>query len=88
MKSSYLVKISSQVMENGVLAPHFVSWRGGFGDQSIPNAATVTLAGAMNIDPLVGLVMLTTGGKCGMIRTVSSAAWLAVEPARLLTTTE
>ena len=31
-KNSYLVKVSSQVVENGVLLPHSLMWRGGFGD--------------------------------------------------------
>ncbi len=31
-KSSYLVKVTSQVIENGVLLPHALVWRGGFGD--------------------------------------------------------
>lgn len=33
-KDSYLVKVTSQVMENGVLIPHSLAWRGGFGDST------------------------------------------------------
>lgn len=36
-KDSYLVKVSSQVIENGVLIPHSLIWRGGFGDSSGTN---------------------------------------------------
>jgi YidC/Oxa1 family membrane protein insertase len=36
-KNSYLVKITSQVMENGVLIPHSLVWRGGFGDSTGSN---------------------------------------------------
>jgi YidC/Oxa1 family membrane protein insertase len=39
--NSYLVQISSQVVENGVLAPHTLVWRGGFGDSTVVNAATI-----------------------------------------------
>lgn len=36
-KDSYLVKVSSQVTENGVLIPHSLVWRGGFGDSTGTN---------------------------------------------------
>ena len=36
-KNSYLVKITSQVVENGVLIPHSLVWRGGFGDSTGTN---------------------------------------------------
>ncbi len=38
---SYLVQISSQVVDNGVLMPHSMMWRGGFGDSTVINAATI-----------------------------------------------
>jgi len=41
MPNSYLVQITSQVADNGVLVPHELTWRGGFGDQTLPTAATV-----------------------------------------------
>ena len=41
MPKSYLVQITSQVVDNGVLLPHELTWRGGFGDQTIPNPASV-----------------------------------------------
>src|SRR5579871_530434 len=31
-KDSYLVQVTSEVTENGVLLPHSLAWRGGFGD--------------------------------------------------------
>lgn len=40
MPDSYLVQITSQVMDNGVLLPHEFTWRGGFGDETIPNPAS------------------------------------------------
>jgi YidC/Oxa1 family membrane protein insertase len=36
-KDSYLVKVTSQVVENGVLIPHSLVWRGGFGDSTGTN---------------------------------------------------
>jgi YidC/Oxa1 family membrane protein insertase len=36
-KDSYLVRVTSQVTENGVLVPHSLQWRGGFGDFSSSN---------------------------------------------------
>lgn len=36
---SYLVKISSQVVDNGVLLPHSLVWRGGLGDTTGVNPA-------------------------------------------------
>jgi len=36
-KNSYLVKVTSQVVENGVLIPHSLVWRGGFGDSTGTN---------------------------------------------------
>jgi YidC/Oxa1 family membrane protein insertase len=44
-KDSYLVKVSTQVVENGVLIPHALVWRGGFGDSSgaSPTADTNSL---------------------------------------------
>ncbi|HEY2845157.1 MAG TPA: membrane protein insertase YidC [Bryobacteraceae bacterium] len=41
MPNSYLVAITSQVSDNGVLVPHELTWRGGFGDQTLPAPATV-----------------------------------------------
>jgi len=41
MQKSYLVKITSQVVDNGVLLPHEFTWRGGFGDQSIATPSSV-----------------------------------------------
>jgi YidC/Oxa1 family membrane protein insertase len=43
-KDSYLVKVSSQVMENGVLIPHSLVWRGGFGDSTGTNPIADTNA--------------------------------------------
>jgi YidC/Oxa1 family membrane protein insertase len=39
--NSYLVQITSQVSDNGVLLPHELTWRGGFGDQTIVNPSSV-----------------------------------------------
>jgi YidC/Oxa1 family membrane protein insertase len=41
MPKSYLVQITSQVVDNGVLIPHELTWRGGFGDQTVPNPTSV-----------------------------------------------
>ena len=41
MPSSYLVQVTSQVVDNGVLLPHEMTWRGGFGDQTIVNPSSV-----------------------------------------------
>ena len=41
MPKSYLVQVTSQVTDNGVLLPHELIWRGGFGDQTIVNPASV-----------------------------------------------
>ncbi len=41
MPNSYLVQITSQVIDNGVLLPHELTWRGGFGDQTILNPTSV-----------------------------------------------
>ena len=41
MPKSYLVEITSQVTDNGVLLPHELTWRGGFGDQTILNPTSV-----------------------------------------------
>ncbi len=38
-KDSYLAEIQSQVLENNTPVPHFLTWRGGFGDQTIHAAA-------------------------------------------------
>jgi YidC/Oxa1 family membrane protein insertase len=40
LKSSYLVEVNTQVMQNGVPVPHSIAWRGGFGDETVVNAAT------------------------------------------------
>jgi len=38
-KSSYLANIKSQVLAGNTPVPHFLVWRGGFGDQKVRNAA-------------------------------------------------
>jgi YidC/Oxa1 family membrane protein insertase len=40
-KDSYLGRITSQVSQSGVMLPHTLSWRGGFGDETITNPAAV-----------------------------------------------
>jgi YidC/Oxa1 family membrane protein insertase len=39
-KRKYLAHVTSQVTENGVMIPHSLQWRGGFGDPSVVNAAS------------------------------------------------
>lgn len=41
-KDSYLVRVTSQVTENGILLPHSLLWRGGFGDFTSSNPAAET----------------------------------------------
>ncbi len=38
-RDSYLSKVSSEAVQNGVPMPHFLTWRGGFGDPSLEHAA-------------------------------------------------
>jgi YidC/Oxa1 family membrane protein insertase len=38
-KDSYLSRVMSQVSQNGVMLPHSLAWRGGFGDETINNPA-------------------------------------------------
>ncbi len=37
---SYLVSVTTQVTDNGILVPHSIAWRGGFGDETVVNAAS------------------------------------------------
>jgi YidC/Oxa1 family membrane protein insertase len=39
LKSRYLVEVNTQVLANGVPVPHSIAWRGGFGDETVVNAA-------------------------------------------------
>jgi YidC/Oxa1 family membrane protein insertase len=39
-KNSYQSQVTSEVIQNGVQIPHVLSWRGGFGDPTIHNAAS------------------------------------------------
>jgi YidC/Oxa1 family membrane protein insertase len=38
-QKSYLVKVSSEVSQNGAPLPHGLAWRGGFGDSTVVNPA-------------------------------------------------
>jgi YidC/Oxa1 family membrane protein insertase len=38
-QDSYLSRVTSQVSQNGVMLPHELQWRGGFGDETIANPA-------------------------------------------------
>jgi YidC/Oxa1 family membrane protein insertase len=38
-QGSYLVEIASEAVHNGSGLPHWLAWRGGFGDQTVLNAA-------------------------------------------------
>ena len=40
-QKSYLVRVTSEVSQNGVLLPHAMTWRGGFGDAAVVNPTTV-----------------------------------------------
>ncbi len=37
-KNRYLADVTSELTSNGAPIPHFLVWRGGFGDASVPNA--------------------------------------------------
>ena len=38
---SYLIAVTSEVIQNGVAVPHSLTWRGGFGDPSVRGPASV-----------------------------------------------
>ena len=40
-QKSHLIRVSSEVSQNGVLLPHELTWRGGFGDAGVVNPLTV-----------------------------------------------
>ncbi len=40
-QNSYLVQVTSQVTASGTLVPHSLEWRGGFGDQTVNNPASI-----------------------------------------------
>ena len=40
-KDSYLARMTSQVSQNGVMLPHSVEWRGGFGDETVTNPVAI-----------------------------------------------
>jgi YidC/Oxa1 family membrane protein insertase len=40
-RKSNLVAVTSEVTQNGMLVPHSLIWRGGFGDATVPNATAV-----------------------------------------------
>jgi len=48
-KDSYLARVTSQVSANGVMLPHLLEWRGGFGDETVNNPAS--LQHALFFDP-------------------------------------
>lgn len=48
-KDSYLARVTSQVSANGVMLPHSLEWRGGFGDETVNNPAA--LQHALLYDP-------------------------------------
>ncbi|MBV9762380.1 MAG: membrane protein insertase YidC [Acidobacteriaceae bacterium] len=39
-KDSYLANVTSEVLSNNTPVPHFLVWRGGFGDQKVRNASS------------------------------------------------
>ena len=49
-KNGYLVKVTSQVTANGVMLPHSLEWRGGFGDQTVTNPASIEHTLSYNLD--------------------------------------
>jgi len=48
-KDSYLARVTSQVSQTGVMLPHSLEWRGGFGDETVSNPAS--LQHALLYDP-------------------------------------
>ena len=44
LQKSYLVAVDSELSNNGALLPHSLEWRGGFGDSSVVNPASVQQA--------------------------------------------
>ena len=60
-KASYLVGVTSEVTQSGVLLPHSLTWRGGFGDASVVNPTSVQHA--LYYDPSYSGGFLGMGSK-------------------------
>jgi len=60
-KASYLVGVTSEVTQNGVLLAHSLTWRGGFGDASVVNPTAVQHA--LYYDPAYSGGFLGLGSK-------------------------
>ena len=43
-KGSYVAELTSEVTQNGVMMPHYIGWRGGFGDASVAKYYSVQRA--------------------------------------------
>ena len=43
-KGSYIAELTSEITQNGVLLPHYIGWRGGFGDASVAKYYSVQKA--------------------------------------------
>ena len=40
-QNTYLVEVTSEITQNGTAVPHSLTWRGGFGDPTLPNSQGV-----------------------------------------------
>ena len=48
-KDSYLARVTSQVSQTGVMLPHSLEWRGGFGDETVSESSPVSVLVVTNI---------------------------------------
>jgi YidC/Oxa1 family membrane protein insertase len=59
-QGSYLAELTSEITQNGVMLPHFIGWRGGFGDPTVLKYYATEKAVAYDLNGK-GMLSLTSG---------------------------
>jgi YidC/Oxa1 family membrane protein insertase len=80
-KDHYLAEVSSEVVDGGVAVPHLLVWRGGFGDEAVPNVTSAQRSVHYDLAQDKLIVNEAKAAKDGPLVQVGSFSFAGIEDA-------
>lgn len=78
-KDSYLADVSSEVIQDGKSLPHFIAWRGGFGDSTVRNHAATEHTLHFDVDANKLVVKEAKAAEDGPVSAVGAFSFAGIE---------
>lgn len=79
LKNSYLVAVTSEVLQSGAALPHMLTWRGGFGDFTVPNPSAVERSVYYDLSANKLQAKVATDAKNGPLSASGTYSFLGLE---------